>query len=481
MNSEQALVRNMRTCRPDVKGEAKLGNLQSESTNAGHRGGLSRSSDEASVMEVERRGWPVQSNDEGQPPGGRSHHHQTKPFQISKHLVLEAYKRVKANKGSAGVDAQSLSDFDANLKDNLYKLWNRLSSGSYQPPPVLRVEIPKSDGGVRPLGIPTVTDRIAQMVVKLQIEPELESHFHPDSYGYRPGKSAHQALQSAKERCNKRAWVLDMDIKGFFDAIDHDLLMRAVRRHVKEPWHLLYIQRWLKAPVQYIDGHKESRQKGTPQGGVISPLLANLFLHYVFDVWVGKHWGGIQFERYADDIVCHCSSEKEAKRLMQLLENRFTQCGLQLHPEKTKIVYCKGGFNKGEYEHIAFDFLGYTFRPRWIKTRQGKQGLYFLAGISQKSAKRIRQEINSWPWKYWCQKELADIHSYGNSRLRGWMVYYGLFGTSIIRNVLFHFDKRLSRWGKSKYKKLKTLMQAAHRINRLRQRDPRWFPHWSAA
>lgn len=229
------------------------------------------SSDEAPVMGAERRGWPVQSNEDGQPQDGRNRRHETKPFQISKHLVVEAYKRVKANKGSAGgVDRQSLSDFEANLKDNLYKLWNRLSSGSYQPPPVLRVEIPKSDGGVRPLGIPTVADRIAQMVVKLHIEPELETYFHPDSYGYRPDKSAHQALSSAKQRCNKRAWVLDMDIniKGFFDAIDHDLLMRAVNRHVKEPWQLLYIQRWLKAPVQYTDGHRESRQRGTPQGGL---------------------------------------------------------------------------------------------------------------------------------------------------------------------------------------------------------------------
>jgi len=432
-------------------------------------------------MEVERRGWPVQSNDGGQPRSGRSHHHQTKPFQISKHLVLEAYKRIKANKGSAGVDNQSLSDFEVNLKDNLYKLWNRLSSGSYQPPSVLRVEIPKPDGGKRPLGIPTVTDRIAQMVVKLQIEPELEKHFHPSSYGYRPDKSAHQALQVAKQRCNKRAWVVDMDIKGFFDAIDHDLLMRAVKRHIKEPWHLLYIQRWLKAPVRQAGRDGGSRQQGTPQGGVISPLLANLFLHYVFDIWIEKHWGGIQFERYADDIVCHCSSEREAKRLKQLLESRFSQCGLQLHPEKTKIVYCKGGYNTGDYQHVSFDFLGYTFRPRWIKTRQGKQGLYFLAAVSQNSAKRIRREINSWPWKYWCQKELKDIHSYVSSRLRGWLSYYGLFGSSIIRNVLFHFDRRLSRWGKAKYKQLKTLMQAARRINRLRQESPHWFPHWHAA
>lgn len=481
MNSEQALVRNMRTCRLDVKGEAGVENPQGESTNAGHRGGLSRSSVEASVMDVEQRRWPVQLNEEGQPRCGRSSPHETKPFQISKHLVVEAYRRVKANKGRAGVDAQSIADFERNLRGNLYKLWNRLSSGSYQPPPVLRVEISKADGGARPLGIPTVADRIAQMVVKLQIEPELDRCFHPNSYGYRPGKSAHHALLLAKERCNKRAWVLDMDIKGFFDTIDHDLLMRAVRRHVKEPWHLLYIERWLKAPVQLAEGHCERRLVGTPQGGVISPLLANLFLHYVFDVWVEKHWGGIQFERYADDIICHCSSEYQAKRLLQLLAGRFTQCGLQLHPEKTKIVYCKGGFNRGAHHSVAFDFLGYTFKPRWIKTRAGRQGLYFLAAVSQKSAKRIRQEINSWPWKYWCQKELADIHSYSNNRLRGWMNYYSVFGASIIRNVLFHFDKRLSRWGKAKYKKLKTLMQAARRVNLIRKENPRWFPHWSIA
>ena len=456
-------------------------NPQNESTKSGHRGGLPRSSDEVSVMEMERRGQPVQLRKGGQPVTGRNLRIKTKPFHISKHLVYEAFKRVKANKGVGGVDAQSLSDFEQDLSNNLYKLWNRMSSGSYQPPPVLRVEIEKPDGGVRPLGIPTVADRIAQMVVKLQIEPELESHFHPHSYGYRPGKSAHQALLAAKERCGRRAWVLDMDIKSFFETIDHRLLMRAVNLHVKEIWHLMYIQRWLTAPVQYEDGRVEERQKGTPQGGVISPLLANLFLHYVFDVWVEKNWRGVQFERYADDIVCHCTSEREATKLKSLLIYRFNECGLQLHPDKTKIAYCKGGYNKGDYETVSFDFLGYTFRPRWIKTRRGQQGLYFLAAVSQKSAKRIRQEINSWPWKYWRQKELTDIRRYSRSRLRGWMAYYGLFGKSIIRNVLFHFDKRLSRWGKAKYKQLKTLMQAARRINHARRNNPNWFPHWSGA
>lgn len=452
---------------------------QSESTNAGHRGGLPRKSYEVSVMETEQRGQPAQSRIGGQPADGRNSRVETKPFSIPKRIVFEAFKRVKANKGGYGVDAQSLSDFEIDLGNNLYKLWNRMSSGSYHPPPVLRVEIEKPDGGVRPLGIPTVADRIAQMVVKLQIEPELERCFHPDSYGYRPGRSAHQALMTAKERCSRRSWVLDMDIKGFFEEIDHGLLMRAVRKHVKEAWQLMYIQRWLTAPVQHGDGRLEEKRKGTPQGGVISPLLANLFLHYVFDVWVEKNWQRVQFERYADDIVCHCVSEREAKELKALLNDRFNQCGLTLHPAKTKIAYCKGGWNRGHYETVSFDFLGYTFRPRWIKTRRGQQGLYFLAAVSQKSAKRIRQEINRWPWKYWRQKELTDIRQYCQHRLKGWMTYYGLFGKSIIRNVLFHFDKRLSRWAKAKYKLLKTLIQAARRINRARRMNPSWFHHWS--
>ncbi len=454
-------------------------NSQSESTNAGHRDGLSRSSDEVSVMEMEQRGQPVQSKDGGQPENGRNLHIETKPFNIPKQLFHEAFKRVKANKGGHGIDIQSLSDFEQDLNNNLYKLWNRMSSGSYHPPPVMRVEIEKPDGGIRPLGIPTVSDRIAQMVVKLQIEPELERIFHSHSYGYRPGKSAHQALLTVKERCNRRAWVLDMDIKGFFEEIDHVLLMRAVRKHVKESWQLMYIERWLTAPVQHGNGRLEEKRKGTPQGGVISPLLANLYLHYVFDDWVEKNWRGIQFERYADDIICHCVSENDANELKSVLNDRFNKCGLQLHPKKTKIAYCKGGRIRGDYETVSFDFLGYTFRPRWIKTRRGYQGLFFIAAVSQKSAKRIRQEINRWPWKYWRQKELTDIRRYCQSRLRGWMTYYGLFGKSIIRNVLFHFDKRLSRWGKAKYKQLKTLMQAARRINRARRMNPSWFSHWS--
>ncbi|MBW2596861.1 MAG: group II intron reverse transcriptase/maturase [Deltaproteobacteria bacterium] len=406
---------------------------------------------------------------------------QTKPYSIPKRLIYEAYKRVKANKGSAGVDGQSLKDFEQDLKNNLYKLWNRLSSGSYFPQPVKRVEIPKADGGIRPLGVPTVADRIAQMAVKMQVEPELEQHFHPDSYGYRPDKSAHQAVEQVRARCWRRAWVLDMDIKGFFDAIDQDLLMRAVEKHVKASWQRLYIKRWLQAPVQYTDGRIEQRTQGTPQGGVISPLLANLFLHYAFDLWIEKHWQGIQFERYADDIICHCKTEQEAIALQTILTERFAQCGLQLHPEKTKIVYCKSWKYRADYGRVSFDFLGFTFRPRLTKTRQGRRLVCFLPAISQKAAKRIRTEINEWPWLKWQQSDISEIIWYSQSKLRGWMEYYGKFGRGVIANILFHFDLRLSRWAKRKYKKLKTLIQAAKRVNGFRKRNRRLLAHWNRA
>ena len=471
----------MRTCRPDMKGEAQVVTPRGESTDAGHRDGLPRSSAEAPVTGVERRGQVILSDADGQPDSGRSCQGQTKPFTIPKALVYQAYKRVRANQGGAGIDDQSLKDFDQDLGNNLYRIWNRLSSGSYHPPPVLRVEIEKSDGGTRCLGIPTVADRIAQMVVKLLIEPELEQHFHPDSYGYRPGKSAHNALKQTLARCWKRAWVLDMDIQGFFDNIDHGLLMKAVDRHVTEDWQKLYIRRWLCAPVQLADGAMEPRDRGTPQGGVISPLLANLFLHYVFDLWIEKRWEGIEFERYADDIVCHCVSEREAQTLRSILEARFKACGLTLHPQKTKIVYCKGGHHRQDYPVIAFDFLSYTFRPRLLRTRQGQKKVYFTAAISQKAAKAIRKQINEWPWKSWRQRDLGQFARFCQARLRGWMHYYGLFGRSFIQNVLFHFDLRLSRWAVGKYRKLRGLLQAARRVNGLRRRRPSLFAHWAGS
>jgi RNA-directed DNA polymerase len=291
-----------------------------------------------------------------------------KPFDIPKRVVWEAYQRVRANRGAAGVDDQSIEAFDRDVKNNLFKLWNRLSSGSYFPPPVKRVAIKKRQGGSRPLGIPTVSDRIAQGVVKAYLEPELERHFHPDSYGYRPGKSALEAVGMARQRCWRHDWVLDLDIQAFFDTIPHDLLLRAVRKHTDCAWALLYIERWLTAPVQLEDGALEPRERGTPQGSVISPLLANLFLHYVFDRWMAKHHPEIPFERYADDAVCHCSSERQAQKLQAELEQRFAECGLTLHPGKTQIVYCKDNLRRGCHSNQKFDFLGYS-----VLQRHGKE------------------------------------------------------------------------------------------------------------
>src|SRR5262250_1393422 len=344
---------------------------QRQSTDARHRGGTPCSSDEAPVMGVERRGclvplsWLV--NQQWEEPVQTA-----KPFSISKRMVWEAYKRVKANQGAAGVDEESLADFEGNLTNNLYKLWNRLASGSYFPPPVRTVAIPKHDGGQRLLGIPTVSDRIAQTVVAMALEPVLEPVFHPDSYGYRPGKSTHQALGIARQRCWRFDWVLDLDIKGFFDNLDHTLLLRALRKHTACPWVLLYVARWLQAPVQGQDGTLVQRGQGVPQGGCVSPILANLFLHYAFDAWMQREQPSIPFERYADDIIAHCQSAAQAHWLKARIATRLAQCHLELHPEKTHMVYCQDADRRESAPHDSFDFLGYTFCPRRSKHRWGK-------------------------------------------------------------------------------------------------------------
>jgi RNA-directed DNA polymerase len=357
-------------CRADgAKGEAASGsNREGESTDAGRRGGAARSGVEGPVMGPERRGcvvrpWPSANWKREEPVD------EAKPFKIPKREVWEAFKRVKANQGAAGVDGQSIAEFEANLSGNLYKLWNRLSSGSYFPPPVLRVEIPKASGGMRPLGIPTVADRIAQEVARRYLEPVLEPVFHADSYGYRPGKSAIDAVHQARQRRWRYDWVLDLDIKGFFDSIDWELLLKAVRHHTDCPWVLLYIERWLKAPVQMEDGSIMPRTAGTPQGGVISPLLANLFLHYSFDMWMVRTFPHIPFERYADDAICHCKSAEEARALWGVIADRFAACKLT-SLQKTKIVYCKDVNRRGDFPDIHFDFLGFKFRARkimWVK------------------------------------------------------------------------------------------------------------------
>lgn len=461
-----------------IREKFKWRHHKNESTDAKHRDGVTRSSEEGAVMALEQRGDIIRSEGAGQPKYGRSSDRQTKPFEITKRQVYEAYKRVKANRGAAGVDNQSLKEFDSNLSGNLYKLWNRMASGSYHPPPVRRVEIPKANGAVRALGIPTVSDRIAQMVVKEAIEPNIDRQFHPDSYGYRPGKSAHQAVEKAKGRCWRKPWVLDMDIKTFFDTIDHELLIRAIEKHVRLKWQRLYIERWLKAPVEYSDGRLESRQRGTPQGGVISPLLANLFLHYAFDLWMKVHWPEIGFERYADDIICHCSSDIQARRLEQELSERFSTCGLSLHPDKTKIVHCKSSYFKQEYPVISFDFLGFTFRPRRTRSRLKNMMVGFTPAISRKSAKRIREAIRSWGLSKKQAIGLDVLAKAVNPKVQGWINYYGKFGIAELRRILFHLDEHIIRWARRKYKRLKRRRRAIRWLRFVRKASPMLFAHW---
>ena len=402
-----------------------------------------------------------------------------KPFKISKLSVWEAYKKVKANHGSAGADGQSIEDFELNLKDNLYKIWNRMSSGSYFPPAVLRVEIPKSDGKIRPLGIPTVADRIAQMVIKQQLEPKLEKIFHKDSYGYRPKKSAIEAIGQARTRCWRNDWVLDLDIKGFFDNINHELMMKAVKIHTTDKWTLLYIERWLKASVQMPDGALVVSDKGTPQGGVISPLLANLFLHYAFDKWMERNFPTIPFVRYADDSVCHCKTEVQAKILKTAIEKRMKEVQLELHPDKTKIVYCKDADRTGTYKNIQFDFLGYTFRPRKSKNRFGKYFINFTPAISNKAIKRIKAVMRGWGWQNKTDKTLEDLANMFNRQVQGWINYYSHFYKSALIPLFQHLNQRLIRWAMRKFKNLKGHKARARAwLQEISYRQSTLFAHW---
>jgi RNA-directed DNA polymerase len=402
-----------------------------------------------------------------------------KSFEISKWMVLEAFKRVRANKGAAGIDEESIKDFEKDLKNNLYKIWNRMSSGTYFPPPVKAVAIPKKNGGERILGIPTVADRTAQMVVKLYIEPKIDPVFHEDSYGYRPKKSALQAIGKVRERCWRFNWVLEFDIKGLFDNIDHDLLLKAVRFHIKEEWILLYITRWLKAPFLNKDGKIEMRERGTPQGGVVSPILANLFLHYVFDHWMEKNHPDNPIVRYADDGVAHCKSELEAKKLLDLLKERFKACKLEIHPDKTKIVYCKDSDRQGNYHTTSFDFLGYTFRPRRSKNRYGKHFINFTPAVSRKACIAMRQTTREWKIRMRSDKSIQDISKMYNPVIRGWMNYYGKYYKSAMYPVLRHFDETLVKWTTRKFKRFKRhRRRARYWLGNVARTNPRLFAHW---
>lgn len=403
----------------------------------------------------------------------------TKSFEISKQVVWQAYKRVKANQGAAGVDAESLDQFAQHLSGNLYKLWNRMSSGSYLPPPVKQVEIDKKTGGKRKLGVPTVSDRIAQMVVKLTMEPAIEAQFHPDSYGYRPGKSAIDAIAVTRGRCWRYDWVVEFDIKGAFDNIDHALLMKAVRHHVQERWVLLYIERWLTAPFETGDGTLIPRDRGTPQGGVVSPLLMNLFMHYAFDLWMVRTHPQLPFARYADDAVVHCRTQAEAEQLLDAISRRLEVCLLTMHPDKSKVVYCQDGSRRLQYPQTQFTFLGYTFRSRKAVNHLGRAFTSFLPAVSREALARMRQTIRGWVLHRWTSVALDQLARHINPIVRGWWNYYGRFYKTALRPLFAYLNQRLAAWARRKYKRLKRRPRRSFLwLQRICRNHPGIFFHW---
>lgn len=402
-----------------------------------------------------------------------------RPFMIEKRRVYEAYKAVKSNKGAAGVDGQTIEQFEADLGGNLYKIWNRMSSGSYFPPPVRAVAIPKKSGGERILGVPTVGDRIAQMVVKQLIEPDLDPIFLPDSYGYRPRKSALDAVGVTRERCWKYDWVLEFDIKGLFDNLPHELLLRAVRKHVKCKWALLYIERWLTASMEK-EGTLMERTRGTPQGGVISPILSNLFLHYAFDLWMTRTHPGLPWCRYADDGLVHCRSEREAEALKAELQDRLAECGLEMHPIKTKIVYCRDGKRRGGYPNVAFDFLGYQFRPRMVRSsRNNELFCSFTPAVSPSALKAMRSTVRDLDIRQRTQRSLGDIARMLNPLLRGWIGFYGRYNRAALETMLRHVNLTLVAWAMRKFKRFQgRKVRAARFLEKLVRIQPAMFEHW---
>lgn len=407
---------------------------------------------------------------------------ETKSIPISRQMVWVAYQKVRSNKGSAGVDSISMEEFDANRSKHLYKLWNRMASGSYFPPPVKEVEIPKKDGSVRKLGVPTISDRVGQMVVKMFIEPRLEAEFSPNSYGYRPNKNAHQALAKVRENCWKQDWVIDVDIKGFFDNIDHNKLMLAVEKHVPENWVKLYIKRWLEAPVFKVSGELIQKQgKGTPQGGVISPLLANLFLHYAFDKWLEKTDRSVQFSRYADDVIIHCKSKAHAELILKLVHQRMESVSLELHPKKTKLVYCRDYRRKGNYPIVKFDFLGYSFQPRTAISKK-TSGLFlgYDCAISISSRKRIADKLEELNVSKLSFKSIVGVAQYLNPMIRGWVNYYGKFKMYELTKVFRLLSARLVWWARKRYKRYKTSIRKGYKwLATVRKQYPTLFYHWS--
>lgn len=467
----------------DVKGKAQTGQTPVRlKTEALYDGGLSRSSEEAPVMGMERRTEVIQLelplttyNKKGRDKGTT-----TRSVPITQKMILAAYHKVRSNKGSAGIDKETLERYEERKADNLYILWNRMSSGCYFPPPVLEVSIPKDDGRKRKLGIPTVNDRVAQQVVKNYLEPRLESEFLENSYGYRPLKSAHQALAEVQSNVRKYSWVIDMDISGFFDNMSHELLNKALEKHVEEKWVMMYISRWLTAPIEDKSGNTRVRNgKGTPQGGVISPLLANLFLHYAIDKWISLKYPHLRFVRYADDIIVHSRSQKEAEEVLLSIKKRLAECDLSVNEKKTKIVYCKNANHKGLFKTVKFDFLGFSFQPRPTSTKDGKMFLGYDCAISCKSEKKIVGNIRDSNFHLWTESNIIRIAEYFNSKIRGWINYYGKFRIYSLTRIFRIFNERLLKWAIRRYKRFgKSRRKARRWILGLVKSCPTLFVHW---
>jgi group II intron reverse transcriptase/maturase len=443
--------------------------------------GLSHSSDETSVMGVERRAEVTQLKlPLTTPKGGRDSGFETKSIPITKRMIWESYKKVRSNKGSAGIDEETIAMYEEQLEDNLYILWNRMSSGSYFTPPVLEVEISKDDGRKRKLGIPTVNDRVAQQVIKNYLEPRFEAEFSPQSYGYRPLKSAHQAVEQVRKNVRSYHWVIDMDISSFFDSMSHELLQKAIERHVKEKWAKMYITRWLEAPIEDRKGNKRIRDgKGTPQGGVISPLIANLFLHYAFDRWFGERYPDLSFVRYADDIIVHCNGQTEAEEVLTAIKNRLGECRLQLNEKKTKIIYCKKDFRRDKFKTVQFDFLGFTFQPRPTSTKNGEMFLGYDCAISRKSENKITEIFRKSEFHRCTGTDITRIAQEFNPKIRGWINYYGKFRIHKLMRIFRIFHWRLIKWAVKRYKRFKNSMhKAGNWLRNLAKSNPKLFIHW---